>query len=196
MWKIKQEKATCGLWLAFFWAAWLPSLSSHAGSFPSRYDEEIKAAVSKRWADLPYWKLWKAQLYQESRLDPLAVSPVGARGLAQFMPATWRDIAKELGVTAGPESVAAVDAGAYYMAKLRRTWRRERTAQQQNELAQASYNAGTGNVLKAQAACADARMWPEIAPCFAAITGDQNARETLGYVKSIRRWWLMLEGGM
>ena len=31
-----------------------------------------------------------AQLYQESRWDPLAVSPVGAIGLAQFMPATWK----------------------------------------------------------------------------------------------------------
>ena len=31
-----------------------------------------------------------AQLYQESQFQPTAVSPVGARGIAQFMPATWR----------------------------------------------------------------------------------------------------------
>ena len=30
-----------------------------------------------------------AQLYQESQFDAAAVSPVGARGIAQFMPATW-----------------------------------------------------------------------------------------------------------
>ncbi len=30
-----------------------------------------------------------AQLYQESGFDPAAVSPAGAQGLAQFMPATW-----------------------------------------------------------------------------------------------------------
>jgi cell wall-associated NlpC family hydrolase len=31
-----------------------------------------------------------AQLYQESRFQPGAVSPVGAVGIAQFMPETWR----------------------------------------------------------------------------------------------------------
>ena len=30
-----------------------------------------------------------AQLYQESGFDANAVSPVGAQGIAQFMPATW-----------------------------------------------------------------------------------------------------------
>lgn len=112
------------------------------------------------------------------------------------MPMTWKDIAAELGINDGPESVAAIDVGAYYMAKLRRMWRLDRSAAQRNELAQASYNAGAGNVLKAQRLCDDARMWPEIAPCMARVTGDRNAAETTGYVRNIRRWWLMMEGGM
>ncbi|NUU22912.1 MAG: transglycosylase SLT domain-containing protein [Streptomycetaceae bacterium] len=33
--------------------------------------------------------LLAAQLYQESGFDPRAVSPVGAQGIAQFMPGTW-----------------------------------------------------------------------------------------------------------
>lgn len=43
------------------------------------------------------WRLLKAQYYQESHLKPNAVSPVGAAGVAQFMPATWRQISRELG---------------------------------------------------------------------------------------------------
>lgn len=35
------------------------------------------------------WKLLKAQAHVESGLDPAAVSPAGAQGIAQFMPATW-----------------------------------------------------------------------------------------------------------
>jgi cell wall-associated NlpC family hydrolase len=36
-----------------------------------------------------------AQLYQESHFSPDAVSPVGAQGIAQFMPATWASWGKD-----------------------------------------------------------------------------------------------------
>jgi len=39
------------------------------------------------------WRLLKAQALAESGLDPDAKSRVGALGLAQFMPATWADLA-------------------------------------------------------------------------------------------------------
>lgn len=161
--------------------------------FTDKYDREIRQAVKRWWPDLPLWRLWKAQLYQESRLDPRAVSPAGARGLAQFMPATWRDVTRTLGVVASPHDDIAIEAGAYYMAKLRGNWRRDRTVLEKNELAQASYNAGLGNILKAQHRCADARLWMEIQTCLALVTGKQNARETKNYVARIARWWRHME---
>lgn len=163
---------------------------------PSRYDEQIQAATRKFWPDYPDWKMWKAQLYQESRLDPLARSPVGAQGLAQFMPATWDDISRALGygmisrALAGP----AIDGGAFYMARLRRVWvGRDRAPDARHALAEASYNAGTGSVLRAQRICADALLWASIAPCLPRVTGSDFARQTVDYVDRIAGWRKLLK---
>jgi soluble lytic murein transglycosylase-like protein len=157
--------------------------------FPSRYDAQIRAAVERHWPEHPDWLAWRAQLYQESRLRPDAVSPVGAAGLAQFMPGTWRDMMRELRLPPGasPHQDIAIDAGAYYMAKLRRAWSTPRPSDERHRLAQASYNAGMGNILRAQQRCGGARDWAGIAPCLVQVTGRHSA-ETLGYVDAIARW--------
>lgn len=169
-----------------------------AGLLVDRYDAEIERAVKRWWPELPIPAWWKAQLYQESRLRPDAVSPVGARGLAQFMPGTWDDMLRELrwSPATSPHDPIAIQAGAYYMAKLRRTsWSgRGRPVIEAHRLAQASYNAGTGNVLRAQRACANARDWHEIAPCMHMATGERNAHETRTYVERIARWFRALVG--
>lgn len=158
--------------------------------FTARYDSLIQRSVSRWWRDFPDWKDWKAQLYQESQLDPSATSGVSAEGIAQFMPATWADIERRLGVSGVSPRVAryAIDAGAYYMASLRTTWRgRSRPVLEEQKLAQASYNTGTGNVLSAQAACGNALLWDGIKPCLPSITGS-DAQQTIGYVSSIAYW--------
>jgi soluble lytic murein transglycosylase-like protein len=138
----------------------------------------------------------KAQAIQESSLNPAAVSPVGAAGLMQFMPGTWADVSRQLGWrNIDPRSPQhSIIAGAFYMRQLRAMWsRRERTAIEQNDLAQASYNGGPGSVLAAQRKCGDARLWPEISPCLAWITGRKNAAETIGYVRNIAKWRSLLQ---
>jgi hypothetical protein len=161
---------------------------------PDRFDREINRAVATYWPDYPSASAWKAQLYQESRLDSAAVSPVGAAGLAQIMPATWSDLTRELRLgQASPHHAIAIDAGAYYMAKLRRAWRADRPADDRQRLAQASYNAGTGNIVEAQRACDGARLWAGIAPCLPQITGADHARETTTYVARIATWRRMIE---
>lgn len=118
---------------------------------------------------------------------------MGARGLAQFMPATWREVSSQLQITDSPHSTHAIEAGAFYMAKLRRVWKADRAGLERNALAQASYNAGTGNILKAQRFCGDARLWLTIRECLPKVTGPKNAHETTTYVERIDRYWKQME---
>ncbi len=74
-------------------------------------------------------------IWKESRFDPNAVSPVGAQGIAQFMPGT----AKLRGLKDPFEPHQAIAASASYLIDLRRefgNW----------GLAAAAYNAGPGRV--------------------------------------------------
>jgi soluble lytic murein transglycosylase-like protein len=170
----------------------LQSLS--AVSFNSKYDDDISKAVKLYWTDFPSWKYWKAQLYQESRLKATAKSPVGAMGLAQFMPKTWQGISKDLNYPIYANAYMpkyAIFAGAYYMRKLRNQWSWNRPAIEKNKLAQASYNAGLGNILKAQKKCNNALLWKDISPCLKDVTGH-HSKETITYIERIKKWYLLL----
>lgn len=167
-----------------------------AGPWTDRYDREIERSTGRWWPDLPIWRLWKAQLHQESRLDPNAVSPVGATGIAQMMPQTWVEVMRQMGhpVMSDRRAAAlAIEAGAFMMANLRRQWRAERPVIERHWLAAASYNSGLGNILKAQKLCGDARLWAAIQPCLVRVTGPKNSHETTTYLQRIVRWWRMME---
>ncbi len=166
------------------------SQSLSALSFSDKYDKTIKKAVKLYWTDFDRWKYWKAQLYQESRLKSDAVSPVGAMGLAQFMPNTEKQIFKELNYPAYANAFMpkyAIFAGAYYMRKLRNSWNWNRPPMEKNKLAQASYNGGIGNILQAQKLCGNALLWEDIQECLPQVTGHYS-KETITYVERIERW--------
>lgn len=154
------------------------------------FREEIAAAVRKHWSVYQFPDAWAAQIFQESLCNPLARSHVGAAGLAQFMPATWAETAAQLRLPPGstPHDRIAIEAGAFYMARLMRTWSSPRPDYERTRLAQASYNAGPGSIIRAQRACAGARLWRDIETCLHLITG-RNAEETRTYVERIERWW-------
>jgi len=174
----------------------LLSQSVWAYSFPKKYDHQIKKAVKLYWVDFPFWKNYKAQLYQESRLKANATSPVGAMGLAQFMPYTWADMSKRLGFKASAyDPKFAIEAGAYYMLTLRRSWKSKRPQIERQKLAQASYNAGLGNIIKAQKKCCMARMYEPIIKCLPEVTGH-HSKETITYVKRIEKWDLLMRSGL
>jgi membrane-bound lytic murein transglycosylase MltF len=153
----------------------------------------MRSATKEYWIDFPDWLYLKSQLYQESLLDPNARSSSGAEGIAQFLPQTFADVVRQLGWSgvsanqAGP----AISGAAYYMMKLRHQWMRNRTILERHRLAEAAYNSGIGNILKAQIACSGALLWEDIAPCMPQVTGAK-AQETITYVTRIAVWRAML----
>lgn len=154
------------------------------------YWGDIVKAVERRFPDdFQYPAVWASQLYQESLCNPAANSPAGAGGFAQFMKATARDMSKRLGIDFDRyDARQAIDAGAYYQARLTKTFRRRgRHPEQAYELGAASYNSGLGNVLKSQKLCGGARLWAGVSACQDKVTG-RHAAETITYVKRIKRW--------
>jgi len=170
-----------------------PLPAQAASVFPRQYDRAIEQAAGLYLPAVP-WRLWKAQLYQESRLNPAARSPVGAEGLAQFMPGTWAEVTRAMGWGLVDRRMAepAIQAGAYYMARLRKGWSAPRPERDRHNLAMASYNAGLGNILAAQKACGDPPLYERIMACLGRVTG-KHAAETLGYAPAIRRWHVAME---
>jgi len=172
--------------LASAWSS--PALSSSEKL--DRYDFQIYAAVQKYWPRGVDADWYKAQLYQESRLDPKAISPAGAKGLAQIMPGTWEDLKDRLKLgTATPfEADKAIKAGAYYMADMYAEWSSPRPEQDRWDLARASYNAGLGSLLQAQKKCGMETRYCRIMACLPQVTG-RHSEETILYNQYIHHWY-------
>jgi hypothetical protein len=65
------------------------------------------------------WHLLAALAYHENKYQREPVSPKGALGLMQFMPATWADMQTQLGVTDPLDPEQSIKAAAYYLAQIR-----------------------------------------------------------------------------
>lgn len=162
----------------------------------SDYDGLIQQAAYNYLPDYD-WRLYKAQLWQESRLDPNAESHKGALGLAQFMPMTWAAWAPKAGfkgrLRTDPE--AAIYTGAAYMAWLVRQWKRERPLMDRYCLAAASYNSGLGDILRAQVIVGDLPLYAEIIRGLPQAD-PKGAVETTNYCRRILNVYneLVLEG--
>ncbi len=100
--------------------------------------------------------LLAAQLYVESGFNPFARSPVGAQGIAQFMPAT----ARQYGLGDPYDVTDAIGAQAHLMRDLLRRFASV-------PLALAAYNAGEGAVAR----CNCSHPYPETAAYVAKILG-------------------------
>jgi len=148
---------------------------------PERYDAMIEAST-QRWLGRGWTACrLKAQLYQESLLDPDAVSPVGAEGIAQFMPGTWRDAQEALGLRATPRNTEyAINAAGWYMRRMHSVWTEPRPVEDRKRFAEASYNWGAGNVIRAQRTADGSVHFADIEPHL--------PNETRTYVQRIQKW--------
>ncbi len=109
----------------------------------SPYDDLAKKYASQYGQD---WRLITAQMYQESKFDPEAVSWVGAQGLMQVMPSTG----EELGFTDLHEPQESIHAGVKYMRQLINRFDHNLPMEVRIRFALASYNVGYGHVLDAR----------------------------------------------
>jgi hypothetical protein len=117
-------------------AVCLALLADQARAEPPAVDEICRTlARSALDNDLPE-EFFTRLIWQESRFDPKAVSPKGAQGIAQFMPAT----AAMRGLINAFEPLQALRESASYLNELRTTFRGNLG------LAAAAYNAGPGAV--------------------------------------------------
>lgn len=151
----------------------------------TKYDDLIKRAVEKHLPKLD-WRIYKAQLYVESELNPNAISPVGAEGLAQFMPATWEEWSPRAGFDGSEptDPEAAIFTGAMYMANLHEKWHWPRPEIDRYCLALASYNAGARSIIEAQKIVGNPSLYAEIIKGLPQITGS-HSKETIQYVQKI-----------
>ena len=161
-----------------------------------RYYGEMKQAAVEHLPEPYDWRLYAAQLWQESRFDAYAKSPAGAEGIAQFMPGTWAEVKRELGYALSYNDASvtnaglAIPAGAYYQNKMYMIWDWPRPHMDRVCLALASYNAGAGNLLKAQKAEGSPSAYRDIIKGLPGITGDSNSHETITYVQKILKYWV------
>jgi soluble lytic murein transglycosylase-like protein len=113
---------------------------------------------------------------EESALDPLARSPVGALGLTQVMPATARQVAKSLGLRGFATSAlwkpdVNIRIGSYYLGKMLKQFGHP-------GLAAAAYNAGPNAV---------SRWLTGAKGAFDEFVEQIPFQETKGYVKRVLR---------
>lgn len=153
------------------------------------YDNQIKYWVEYYELGVP-WYWVKAQLIQESMLNNKAVSYMGAMGLGQFMPDTWKDMERKLwgGSKQDPfDPIYNIQATVYYDKWLMSQWKTPRPLADKWSLTLASYNAGLGNVLKAQK-LANSILYAPTEQVLHLITGNSNSGQTKDYVDRIWKY--------
>ena len=174
--------------------------AGHAGAqqtVTDRYDD-IFRKYTKRFFGPGYdWRLFKAQAMTESNLSPTARSQVGARGVMQLMPATYKEVQSknpEIGEIDDPEWNIA--AGIYYDRQL---WRQladhdERVDRQRFMFG--GYNAGSGTLRRAKGIAEQKALNPLVWPSIETVAPEVprwRHEETLQYITRIEQHFARMD---
>ena len=143
------------------------------------------------------WRLVKEQIRKESAFNPAAQNArSGALGLLQLMAAT--DIESDgKRDAANPEE--AIREGVAYLWKQWNIFKKE-TGIERWKFALGAYNAGAGNIIKAQTIAEqrgwNSTQWKSIADSLIRVTGPANSAETTEYVATIIAWYRRIREGV
>ena len=156
----------------------------------TKYDSYF-SKYSKRYFGVGFdWRYFKAQAIAESNLRPDALSPAGASGLMQIMPDTFEEIRRRHAAIAGTVDQPRwnVAAGIWYNRQNFTMWRADRPFVERLKFMFGSYNAGRGNILRAQRVALqdglNGTLWSSIEVCLPEVTG-RHSTETLTYVSRV-----------
>ena len=150
------------------------------------FDREIKRWVEHYQLPVPWWWV-KAVLIQESWLNPSAVSWMGAMGIGQFMPNTWVWVEDRVWNTPTNIYFAEnnIQASVYYLKWLWEQFKSPRPIEDRWGLVLSSYNAGLGNVLKAQKVGGGSLLYQPMRESLVFVAGKDNSKQTRDYVDNI-----------
>lgn len=166
-----------------------PIASRREVAASTRFDP-IFRKYAKRYFGIGFdWRLLKAQAMAESQLNPGARSHVGARGIMQLMPATFRGIQSqrpEFRSIDDPEWNIA--AGVMHDRYLWKLWDGSVPEEQRSSFMFGSYNAGEGTITRAAAIARakqlDHTRWSTIEQ-VAPTVPRWRWQETVGYLRRI-----------
>ncbi len=150
-----------------------------SGQWTDKYDRHFKKYSKRYFGPLFDWHWFKAQAIAESGLDDDAKSHVGAQGLMQIMPATFKEITEKNPHFTNAEPHWNIAAGIYYDRTLYKKFKN--TAEQDKlYMTFASYNAGYGRILNASKRTGNKEKdWNKLKKYL--------PKETRGYVRRIRK---------
>ncbi len=178
----------------FFLLCGLPLRGEDFGRYNrvTQYDKHFSKYSKRSFGPAFDWRHFKAQAVAESGLQKDVRSHVGAVGLMQIMPATFNEIVKRNRHIrgSGKEPKWSIAAGIDYNRSIWILFKEERPFQDRLDFMFGAYNAGKGNIFRAQRRAKkrglNPNRWRTMESTLPAVTGG-HSKETISYVGKIKK---------